>query len=220
MVDYRCVHNDTNPLLAEARREAPYDIHRLVAWVNRVLGAIDEEPISRRTVRYYADEGILPPPEGPSRLARYGYEHLLRILAARLYQREGWTLDEIKQWLKDLTQRRPPTPPINFALLGLHLPLEREELHEDEVRKDADATRALEEEVARRLHRFWRPPGVQMLHRLDSQHAAWPARRRHREGNLRFPVTKGVTLEVEPWQEPIGRRLYEVLRKYLDQQED
>ena len=56
--------------------------------------------VSRRTVRYYVQEGLLPAPEGLGRGARYGDEHLRRLLRVKSLQEEGLTLDEVRRALR------------------------------------------------------------------------------------------------------------------------
>ena len=55
--------------------------------------------VSRRTVRYYVQEGLLPAPHGVGRGDHYGREHLERLLQVKALQEAGRTLDEIRQLL-------------------------------------------------------------------------------------------------------------------------
>ncbi len=52
--------------------------------------------VSRRTVRYYVQEGLLPPPHGIGRGNHYGREHLDRLLAVKAMQEKGWPLERIQ----------------------------------------------------------------------------------------------------------------------------
>ncbi len=52
--------------------------------------------VSRRTVRYYIQEHLLPPPLGVGRGRHYGSEHLARLLAVKAMQEQGMTLEEIR----------------------------------------------------------------------------------------------------------------------------
>lgn len=54
---------------------------------------------SRRTIRFYVQEGLLPAPEGETRAADYGDAHLERLLAIRRLQLEGLTLAGIRRRL-------------------------------------------------------------------------------------------------------------------------
>ena len=53
--------------------------------------------VSRRTVRYYVQEGLLPAPLGVGRGRHYGADHLERLLQVRHLQEQGLTLDEIRR---------------------------------------------------------------------------------------------------------------------------
>lgn len=55
--------------------------------------------VSRRTVRYYVQEGLLPPPLGIGRGNHYGPEHLQQLLRVRAMQEAGRSLDEIRDAL-------------------------------------------------------------------------------------------------------------------------
>jgi DNA-binding transcriptional MerR regulator len=52
--------------------------------------------VSRRTVRYYVQEGLLPAPFGVGRGNHYGPEHLAQLLQVKELQEAGHTLDEIR----------------------------------------------------------------------------------------------------------------------------
>ena len=49
--------------------------------------------VSRRTVRYYVQEGLIPPPFGVGRGNHYGREHLDRLLRVKAMQEAGQTLE-------------------------------------------------------------------------------------------------------------------------------
>jgi DNA-binding transcriptional MerR regulator len=55
--------------------------------------------VSRRTVRYYVQEGLIPPPLGVGRGNHYGPEHLEQLLTVKRLQEAGRTLDEIRRAL-------------------------------------------------------------------------------------------------------------------------
>jgi DNA-binding transcriptional MerR regulator len=52
-----------------------------------------------RTVRFYATEGLLPPPERRGRVAYYGSVHRLRLELIRTLQEHGYTLAAIERVL-------------------------------------------------------------------------------------------------------------------------
>jgi DNA-binding transcriptional MerR regulator len=55
--------------------------------------------VSRRTVRYYVQEGLLPAPFGIGRGNHYGPDHLAQLLRVKALQEAGHTLDEIRRAL-------------------------------------------------------------------------------------------------------------------------
>jgi DNA-binding transcriptional MerR regulator len=63
--------------------------------------------VSRRTVRYYVQEGLLPAPYGVGRGNHYGRDHLDQLLRVKALQEAGRTLDEIRDAL-DQGRRRAP----------------------------------------------------------------------------------------------------------------
>ena len=58
---------------------------------------------SARSVRFYVANGLLDRPEGTGTAATYNYRHFLQLLAIKIRQREGATLELIKVELRDLT---------------------------------------------------------------------------------------------------------------------
>ena len=57
--------------------------------------------VSRRTVRYYVQEDLLPPPLGVGRGNHYGQEHLDHLQRVKALQEAGHTLDEIRRALAE-----------------------------------------------------------------------------------------------------------------------
>jgi len=60
----------------------------------------DLAEVSRRTVRYYVQEGLIPAPLGVGRGSHYGQEHLDRLLQVKERQAAGRSLDEIRAALQ------------------------------------------------------------------------------------------------------------------------
>ena len=56
--------------------------------------------ISRRSVHYYVQRGLTPPPLGAGRGHYYTDIHLTRIRAIKEFQEQGLTLDEIEERFK------------------------------------------------------------------------------------------------------------------------
>jgi len=57
---------------------------------------------SARAVRFYVASGLLDRPEGAGTAATYNYRHFLQLLAIKIRQREGATLDMIKKEMKEV----------------------------------------------------------------------------------------------------------------------
>lgn len=51
--------------------------------------------VSRRTIRYYVQEGLLPPPLGLGRGDHYTRQHLDRLLEVKALQEKGLTIAQI-----------------------------------------------------------------------------------------------------------------------------
>jgi len=61
--------------------------------------------VSRRTVRYYVQEDLLPAPLGVGRGQHYGPEHLQQLLRVKSLQEAGRSLDEIRALLHGRSAR-------------------------------------------------------------------------------------------------------------------
>jgi DNA-binding transcriptional MerR regulator len=64
--------------------------------------------VIRRTVRYYVQEGLLPPPYGVGRGNHYGPEHLDRLLKIKELQEAQRPLDEIRRILNHKSKKGAP----------------------------------------------------------------------------------------------------------------
>ena len=56
-----------------------------------------------RSVRFYVANGLLDRPEGTGTAATYNYRHLLQLLSIKIRQREGQSLEKIKEEMRDVT---------------------------------------------------------------------------------------------------------------------
>jgi len=61
----------------------------------------DLADVSRRTVRYYVQEGLIPAPLGVGRGRHYGRAHLERLLQVKALQAAGRTLDDVRAAFAD-----------------------------------------------------------------------------------------------------------------------
>lgn len=89
--------------LAAYRKTAPYKVGELLHALDTLLG---RGVITIRTLRFYGSRGIVPRPLGAPKYARYGYEHLLSILAAKMLQDRGQKLDLIATDLAPIREGR------------------------------------------------------------------------------------------------------------------
>jgi DNA-binding transcriptional MerR regulator len=66
--------------------------------------------VSRRTVRYYVQEGLISPPLGLGRGNHYGAEHLEQLLRVKAMQEAGRSLDDVRRALGPSHSRGAPEP--------------------------------------------------------------------------------------------------------------
>jgi DNA-binding transcriptional MerR regulator len=66
--------------------ESRFDIQKLV----------NESGVPRRTIYFYVQQGVLPPPQGAGLAAYYGEDHLLRLRLIPVLRQQGLRLDEIR----------------------------------------------------------------------------------------------------------------------------
>jgi DNA-binding transcriptional MerR regulator len=59
--------------------------------------------LNRRTIHFYVKEGVIKPPSGLGGAARYGEEHLLRLLLIRELQKSHLRLSGVKEALDRMT---------------------------------------------------------------------------------------------------------------------
>jgi hypothetical protein len=98
-------------VLREYHALAPWSLRDLAALAGGILDASGVVPInaaasarpSERTIRFYVAQNLVSPPEGRGTAAIYTYRHLLQVLAIKLRQMEGATLDTIVREFSGLT---------------------------------------------------------------------------------------------------------------------
>ncbi|MDR3690149.1 MAG: helix-turn-helix domain-containing protein [Fimbriimonas sp.] len=76
---------------------APFTLDELVSACNAILREKPSMAVQGRTVRYYISTGLLPPPSGAPKYARYGVEHLKRVVAIRRWLDAGLTLEQASE---------------------------------------------------------------------------------------------------------------------------
>ncbi len=119
---------------------APWGLRDLAALAGGVLEASGIIPLSaaastrptERTIRFYVARGLVSPPDGRGTAAMYGYKHFLQVLAIKLRQMEGATLEvltrEFAEQAGDQLERRvasvlgPQLPPPGEVAQGASAP--------------------------------------------------------------------------------------------------
>ena len=164
---------------------APWGLRDLAALAGGVLEASGVIPLSaaartrptERTIRFYVARGLVSPPEGRGTAAMYGYKHFLQVLAIKLRQMEGATLDvltrEFADQAGDQLERRVA------GVLGPQLPPPGEVAHGASAPSRGRGARALApkhhgsaHQSAVGLHRrLLIAPGVELL--IDASHPAF-----------------------------------------------
>lgn len=102
---------DPLAILREYRALAPWGLRDLAALAGGILDASGVVPVnaaararpSERTIRFYVARGLVSPPDGRGTAAVYSYRHLLQVLAIKLRQMEGATLESMQKELAGLT---------------------------------------------------------------------------------------------------------------------
>jgi len=98
-------------LLRAHARQAPWNARGLAAHVTALVDAAGVRPTnasakaapSARAIRFYVAGGLLERPEGTGTAATYNYRHFLQLLAIKIRQREGVTLEDIKKEMREVS---------------------------------------------------------------------------------------------------------------------
>ena len=168
---------DPRTTLRSYRGSAPWRLRDLAALASTLLEHANITPVSsaaralptERTIRFYVARGLVNPPEGRGTSATYSYRHLLQVLAIKLRQMEGATLERMAEEFRDtpgdVLENRVATT------LGTLPPLP------DTLQRHRPGTRAQGSESApsdrpgRAARRVALGPGVELL--IDESHPAW-----------------------------------------------
>src|SRR5256885_15110453 len=82
-----------------------------------------------RTLRFYASEGLLPPPHRRGRIAYYDARHRMRLDLVRTLQKHGYTLSAIQRVLARIPEEASADEyAVQSAVLAPWLPEQTEEL--------------------------------------------------------------------------------------------
>jgi hypothetical protein len=98
-------------LLRAHARHAPWNARGLAAHVAALVDSAGVRPTnasaraapSARAVRFYVANRLMDRPDGVGTSATYNYRHFLQLLAIKLRQREGSTLEGIRTELRETT---------------------------------------------------------------------------------------------------------------------
>jgi DNA-binding transcriptional MerR regulator len=81
------------------------------------IGELEERAgVPRRTIYFYVQQGLLPPPRGAGLAARYDRRHLERLAAIPLLRAAGWRLDRMRRYFSGASDSDVA------AVLGGHVP--------------------------------------------------------------------------------------------------
>lgn len=83
--------------LEDYRHLEPFSADELIECANALLRPLPQVQVQKRTLRFYSSKGLLPPPEGPRSKAVYRYEHLVVLVALRVFKQAGVKLERIKE---------------------------------------------------------------------------------------------------------------------------
>jgi hypothetical protein len=92
--------------LRRQARDAPWAVGELALLADRLLSAAGhapDRPTTDRTVRFYVSRAVVQAPFGRGPGTAWGYPHLVELLAARLAQQQGDSLDAIALRRGELT---------------------------------------------------------------------------------------------------------------------
>lgn len=109
----RAISSGRDPLdtLRSYHALAPWGLHDLSALTGTLLEAAAVVPVnaaagsrpSERTIRFYVAKGLVEAPDGRGTAAVYRYRHLLQVLAIKLRQMEGASLEQVGHEFAELT---------------------------------------------------------------------------------------------------------------------
>ena len=152
--DERRLHCDSKTVIINCMNEtaAPtYTLDQLAALVD----------LPKRTIRYYIQLGLVDPPQGETRAARYGAGHAVQLAQVRRWTQAGVSLERVRELLSGEPPpvaprpRAPGTVEVWSHLVvadGIEITLEptRAGLSPEEVRAFATGVAALYDNVKKK----------------------------------------------------------------------
>lgn len=142
-----------------------------------------------RTLRFYASEGLLPPPHRRGRVAYYDAGHRMRLDLVRTLQKHGYTLSAIQRVLERIPENASPAEyAVQSAVLAPWLSEETEQL--DRAGLERRIGRRIEDDQIDYLVSL----GA-LEHRPDGSFLAAPAMLGHAAELMQLPVPREVLRE-------------------------
>ena len=80
----------------------------------KISEVVEQTSVSRRTIRFYVQQGLIDPPRGKGRGSYYTERHIQQILTIRKLQRQGAPLDQIKKTKQISISSNPVNKPTVF----------------------------------------------------------------------------------------------------------
>lgn len=94
------------PTLEDYAPSAPFSLEELVRAANSLLPTGNRQ-VTARTVRYYIQRNLMPPPRGAPKFARYSLDHLRELIELRVRVESGEGLGASNPMMNEA----PPTLP-------------------------------------------------------------------------------------------------------------
>lgn len=192
------------PRLKDYEILAPFSADELIQNANALLRHIPEAQLQKRTLRFYSSQGLLPPPEGPRSKAQYRYEHLVILVALRLFKQLGLKLDLIEEVIRN--QRAEGVGKL-AETVQQYLDKVQRTLHYSSAEEEPMHLLALEGFVACEIPSFLRAPRAESR-LLLSERAPYPDVKK----TMRVQLTPDITLEF-PEDKPLPNALQEACQK-------
>lgn len=132
---------------------SPCTARELLKCAEQVLGELGLPGIQLRTLRFYIAQGVVPPPIGSLKFARYEFLHLHSLVLSRAMQDQGMKLAEIKSQLKPSLVMREPKATYGDTRTSIDL-TSRCRLELDDAQNMEEDLRAAQDALKRIIERI------------------------------------------------------------------
>lgn len=92
--------------LSSFEHRPPMSATELLEAANSLLRHCTNQRVTERTLRYYVSMRLVPRPDGPPKLARYGFRHLVFLVAIKILQHSGYDLIQVREEIQPLLAER------------------------------------------------------------------------------------------------------------------